>query len=239
MDNVEAALLVNPYPTLNSWQWVGQLLKINGSNLTVVMTVRDSRDASSPLLAAGTAYFDDLHVCVTFDSLNPTNGQYQCVFVTLRQLNAHTNYFKLVVTPHLYSFQLLCAMTVKWPCTLNILNSYIYTFATQYMYTYICTKTDVRAVLSYFHAGGGLTETEKILVIVVSVVCGVLLILILFIVCCICCCRCCCGKRCVCVCVCVHMHVHVLVLVCMHVHVSECVYIKCTFDFNTENIMLK
>lgn len=55
--------LVNPYPTLKSWQWVGcSLDKVIGDNVTVMMTVRSTGQESS---LEGVAYFDDL--CLTFD----------------------------------------------------------------------------------------------------------------------------------------------------------------------------
>ena len=61
VDGAKIAELVNPYPRLNSWQWVDRREKESGSNLTIVLTVNNSDSLS------GTAYFDDL--CVTFSPI--------------------------------------------------------------------------------------------------------------------------------------------------------------------------
>lgn len=63
-------LLRNPYPALQSWQWVGCNLTISGSNLTIVMNVTEVNTGQA---GTSTAYFDD--VCVTFTTKGVDEGK--------------------------------------------------------------------------------------------------------------------------------------------------------------------
>ena len=63
-------LLRNPYPALQSWQWVGCNLAISGSNLTIVMNVTE---VNTGQVGTSTAYFDD--ICVTFTTKGVDEGK--------------------------------------------------------------------------------------------------------------------------------------------------------------------
>ena len=58
----EWEILEQPFPSLESWQWVGHNYPITGGgNMSVVLTVRQGEGEDH---IQGTAYFDDL--CVSF-----------------------------------------------------------------------------------------------------------------------------------------------------------------------------
>ena len=62
LDEDLRGILEQPFPTLESWQWVGHNYSITGGgNMSVVLTVRRGEGEDH---IQGTAYFDDL--CVSF-----------------------------------------------------------------------------------------------------------------------------------------------------------------------------
>ena len=62
LDEGQRDNLEQPFPSLDSWQWVGRNYSISGEqNMSVVLTVRQG-DGEDHI--QGTAYFDDL--CVSF-----------------------------------------------------------------------------------------------------------------------------------------------------------------------------